>query len=181
MKFSIYDYNIVLDTSNEVQNNFISLDVFQTSLAYWSSKTCTWVFFLRFANKIAPPSIIYIQRGLTKFLWFFNYFLDWKGINSSGDMTEKEVSIFSVFWRKLFLFYFTWGQWRHLVLDKSIGTFFFQYGSEFWFPSFLLNVAVVFKSNHVTRHFLNLHYDQMSNLFYFIIEDKWCLVYLLHG
>ena len=123
----------------QLQRRFISHSI-DSSLPYFNrpivhqERSDSLVYF--FANKIAPPSIIYIQRGLTKFLWFFNYFLDWKGINSSGDMTEKEVSIFSVFWRKLFLFYFTWGQWRHLVRDKSIGTFFFSIWKRILIPVF---------------------------------------------
>ena len=44
-----------------------------------------------------------IQRGLTKFLWFFDIYWIKKGINSSGDMTEKEVSIFSSFDESFFL------------------------------------------------------------------------------
>ena len=65
----------------QLQRRFISHSI-DSSLPYFNrpivhqERSDSLVYF--FANKIAPPSIIYIQRGLTKFLWFFNCFFGLK-------------------------------------------------------------------------------------------------------
>ena len=53
-----------------------------------------------------------IQRGLTKFLWFFDIYWIKKRNKFQRRYDWKRGEHLFVFWRKLF--YFTWGQWRRI-------------------------------------------------------------------